>query len=158
MKPSPHCPRSPSIIAALFLSVSLHGCTWVTSFFEETPPVEERQEATKRELGPGAENGASSPSPRSKQGTEIVWIVPGEPVDGFVIRYGPTPDSMTQEVRVQTSELRASTDPVYGQVFRYVIQGVETLPVVNVSIASYKGDQISEFSAVMEEQAASRTP
>lgn len=89
---------------------------------------------------------------KSQQGIEIAWKVPSEPVDGYVIRYGATPDSLQNEVRVSIIEIREEQDPELGPVFRYLIRGVQGSKRLFVSIAAFKGDVVSNFSDVLEVQ------
>lgn len=144
--------RTPlALIFSVAVCTLVSGCSYIEELYTDAEkPVEPKEASTPAESASNSERVA----PQTKQGTEIVWIVPSEPVDGFVVRYGPNSDSLTQEVKVPTSQLRPSADPMYGQVYRYVLQGAESMSPVFVSIASFKGEQISEFSAVMEEQPA----
>ena len=88
-------------------------------------------------------------------GLSLAWEVPSEPIDGFVIRYGTDPDSMNTELTVSTSELRRDDDPVYGPVYRYVIEDVPPGKPLFVSIAARRGDLISEFTPTISETRAS---
>jgi len=91
-----------------------------------------------------------APPAKSQQGIEVAWKVPSEPVDGYIIRYGETPDSLQSEVRVSIIEIREEQDPELGPVFRYLIRGVQGSKRLFVSIAAFKGDVVSNFSDVLE--------
>lgn len=84
-------------------------------------------------------------------GLAVAWEVPSEPTDGFVIRYGTSPQSLDTELTVSISELRREDDPVYGPVYRYIIEDVPGGKPIYVSIAARRGDSISEFTPTMSE-------
>jgi hypothetical protein len=86
------------------------------------------------------------------EGIEITWEVPGEPVDGFVIRYGQSRGALSNEVKIAAGDLREESDPEYGPVYRYLIKDVSNATPLFVSIAAYKGDRISNFSDVLAEK------
>ena len=92
---------------------------------------------------------ATSP-PIAGQGIEVAWKIPSDPVDGYIIRYGATPDSRPNEVTVSIIERREEQDPELGPVFRYLIKGIPDTRRIYVSIAAFKGDVISNFSEVLE--------
>lgn len=85
-------------------------------------------------------------------GTEVTWEVPSEPTDGFIIRYGEHPAQLSNEIKVFTSTLQENQDPEYGPVYRYMIKDVPTDTSIYVAIAAFKGDAISDFSDVIQEQ------
>lgn len=90
--------------------------------------------------------------PAKKQGIEITWEVPGDPVDGFIIRYGNVPNALTKEVTISISDIRQERDPEFGPVFRYLIRDIASTDKVFVSIAAVKGNEVSNFSEVLEAQ------
>jgi hypothetical protein len=90
--------------------------------------------------------------PAKKQGIEITWEVPGDPVDGFIIRYGNVPSALTKEVTISMSDIRQERDPEFGPVFRYLIRDIAPTDKIFVSIAAVKGNEVSNFSEVLEAQ------
>lgn len=102
---------------------------------------------------PDAEvSSAPARAPRlTVQGTEVVWEVPSEPVDGFILRYGEDPQHTLREVRLPIASLREERDPEYGPVYRYIIRGTPAAQLLYVSIAAFKGETVSEFSELVEE-------
>jgi len=85
------------------------------------------------------------------QGIQITWEVPSEPVDGFVIRYGYSPEAMDQQLRVRLDELKEENDPEYGPVYRYTVADVTPDADIYVSLAAIRGDLVSGFSETMKE-------
>ncbi len=84
-------------------------------------------------------------------GIEVTWEAPSEPTDGFVIRYGEDKTRLLREVIVSSAELHEENDPQYGPVYRYTITGIAHDRPIFVSIAAFRGDVVSDFSDVMEE-------
>ena len=88
-----------------------------------------------------------------KQGIEVTWEMPSEPVDGFIIRYGSSRSSLSKEVTISIRDIKEARDPEFGPVYRYLIRDVENAQKLYVSIAAVKGQSISNFSEVLEAQA-----
>jgi len=88
-----------------------------------------------------------------KQGIEVTWEIPSEPVDGFIIRYGSSPSSLSKEVTLSSRDVKEERDPEFGPVYRYLIRDVENAQKLFVSIAAVKGQSVSNFSEVLVAQA-----
>ena len=80
---------------------------------------------------------------------EIVWQVPEESVDGFVLYYGYEEAALDSEVSVSVDQIEQLDDPDYGKLYRYVLEGVVPDKTVYVAIASVQGDTTSERSEVI---------
>jgi len=98
---------------------------------------------------------ATEQIPATESDVEIVWEIPKNPVDGYLVRYGDRRDSLTQELRVLNSELAKVNDPKYGSVYRYLLRNMPTDKSVFVSIAALHsagtdGEAVSAPSAVFE--------
>lgn len=85
-----------------------------------------------------------------KQGLEFTWEVPSEHVDGFIIRYGNSPSSLSKEVTVSAADIREERDPEHGPVYRYLVRDIEGTEPLFWSIAAVTGQKISNFSDVLE--------
>lgn len=84
---------------------------------------------------------------------EVLWQIPRDHVDGFLLRYGYNRDRLTNEVKVPVAELDIYDDPKYGEVYRLVLPGVTKDRPTFISIAAYTGDRVSAPSAPFEVQA-----
>ncbi len=89
---------------------------------------------------------------KKKEAVQLTWEVPGEDVDGFVIRYGENRSALSKEIKLSTSQLQEESDPEYGPVYRYVLKDLPSNGRLFFSIAAFKGDRISNFSEVLEEK------
>lgn len=96
-----------------------------------------------------APSAQDSPSVGSTPDVALVWKIPQEPVDGFIVRYGSSKDRLPNEVRVSVAELEKSDDPRFGFVYRYYLKGVSPSQTLFVSIAAFQGDVVSPPSNVM---------
>ncbi len=83
---------------------------------------------------------------------EILWTIPSEPVDGFVIHYGEYRDSLNQEIRVSRDSLERLEGPDNRPLFRYVMGDVPKNKPIFIAIASYRDNVTSPPSAAYEVQ------
>lgn len=135
-------------IASLSLSVALFFATGC-SLFNSSPKVDDSQKLLEEKALIDAHTAPEAP----KQGIEVTWEMPSEPVDGFIIRYGSSPSSLSKEVTISSRDIKEERDPEFGPVYRYLIRDVENAQKLFVSIAAVKGQSISNFSEVLEAQA-----
>jgi hypothetical protein len=92
---------------------------------------------------------AFKPAPLKKDDIEILWQVPAESVDGYVIRWGTQREALTSEKKISLSEIQKLKHPDFGEVYRYIIQGVNTPDQLYVTLAAIHGKEISAASEVM---------
>ena len=74
---------------------------------------------------------------------EILWQIPVQPVEGFVINYGYDKAILDLNVKIATKDLEKFEDPKHGFVYRYVLGDVPLSKTVYVSIAAYNGTKVS---------------
>jgi hypothetical protein len=135
-------------LSSLGLSVALlfaSGC----SLFTSSPTGVDSQKILEERALVDAQTAPEAP----KHGIEVTWEMPSEPVDGFIIRYGSSPSSLSKEVTISARDIKEERDPEFGPVYRYLIRDVENAQKLFVSIAAVKGQSISNFSDVLEAQA-----
>lgn len=125
------------------LSLASSGCSAISSLFKPEPAKDPKKSSSH----PASVKSEVS----AADGIELVWKTPSEAVDGFIIRYGYSKDALNRTARLPISSLTSSQDIEFGSVYRYVIKPVEAGKIVYVSLASFKGENISEFSEVYEE-------
>lgn len=136
-------------IAFFVTPLLLSGCSL---FGSSSPSGDDAQAVQERAL---IEARVAPEAP--KQGIEVTWEVPSESVDGFIIRYGSTPSSLSKEVTISATDIREERDPEFGPVYRYLIRDVGDADRLFVSIAAVKGQTISNFSEVLEAQPDKRS-
>lgn len=81
---------------------------------------------------------------------EVIWAIPQEPVEGFIIRYGYTRDNLEKLVKVDAKKLQRYDDPKYGFIYRHIIRNLENSKSIYVTLAAYNGDKESEPSNIFE--------
>ena len=86
---------------------------------------------------------------------ELLWQIPTQPVDGFVIKLGYSHDHLDKELRVTTSALERFEDPKHGYVYRYVLHDIPRTHPLYVTMAAFRGDVVSAASEIFELQAQS---
>ena len=80
----------------------------------------------------------------------LSWKAPDGAVDGFIIRYGSSRDTLASEVKVSIANLQATEDLNHDKVFTYLLRGVSRTKTIFVSIASYRGENLSPQSVITE--------
>lgn len=88
---------------------------------------------------------SSTPSNKAEN-VEVLWQVESTPPEGFILKYGESPQLLSAEVRILTTELEKVSEPKFGSVYRYVIKGIQPESRLFVSIASFSGTLESAFS------------
>jgi hypothetical protein len=131
---------SKTLKATLTLSILLTGCS---GLFSPSAPTSQ-QPQTELEAPVRA---------KKTQGVEVTWEMPGDPVDGFIIRYGANPALLSREITVFIRDIQEENDPEFGPVYRYLIKDIEGAKRVYVSIAAIKGKEVSNFSPALEARA-----
>lgn len=65
-----------------------------------------------------------STEPR-KASIELVWRVPEQSVQHYVLSYGSSPEQMFHRVIIPLERLNTSKHPNFGQVYSYVLHGID---------------------------------
>lgn len=95
---------------------------------------------------------AIAATPAAAPGTrvEVIWAIPKDPVEGFVVRYGYSKGELKFEDKVASAALDRYDDPKHGFVYRYVLRNVPTDRSVYVTLSAYNGKDLSAPSPVFE--------
>ena len=88
--------------------------------------------------------------PTAKTTIEVLWVVPKDPVDGFIIYYGYDRSDLRFMEKVYTSDIETVDDGQFGHVHRYALENVPPQKAMFVAISAFNGEQISERSPVFE--------
>jgi hypothetical protein len=115
--------------------VAFSGCSYFVE--EETYRLPPAEEVTREE------NSAT------KEGLELVWEVPAQPVEFYHLAYGPEAGSTARTLKIPVSELEKVDDPRYGPVFRYLLHGVEKGRPIYISLRAENRQGISDPSEIM---------
>jgi hypothetical protein len=87
------------------------------------PPSTQEQTTQKTDGEKPAQLTAEESVPSSS--VEILWQVPGEPVEKYHLNYGTDPEHLDQIKEIPAQDLERIDNPVHGTLFRYVLTGVE---------------------------------
>lgn len=85
-----------------------------------------------------------------KDAVEVIWAAPEQPVDGYVLHYGNSPDLLDSEVTLSIGEIERYQHPDHGAVLRHVINQVPEEGPLYISISAYRGSYVSERSDTMK--------
>ncbi len=145
-----------SVAIGFLAALGLGGCSFSGTTFqspEQTAGARSEAGGDKRDevkLAVPVELRALKSPSDSLSAIEVVWEVPAEPVEGFIVRYGDAYEALTEERRLAINELERIDDPARGRLYRHVIEGVSTNRRVFLTIAAFSGGQESPPSRVFE--------
>lgn len=92
-------------------------------------------------------------SPPSATGTgniELVWLVPTQGAETFIIQYGLKPDNLDHHIDLGSEQIERYEDDLGRPVYRYVVQDIPSDKTVYVAIAARRGDVQTPLSEVRE--------
>ena len=81
---------------------------------------------------------------------EILWEIPKDPVDGFIVNYGYQRNNLEFMEKVYTPDVDTFHDPKLGEVFRYTLQNTPPDKTIYVAISAFIGDTVSDRSEIFE--------
>lgn len=93
---------------------------------------------------------AKASSAKPSTGIELLWEIPKDGVDGYIIRYGYSREKLELSKRVPAANLERFEDAKLGFVYRYVLPDIAENSSVFVSLTAYSGDRLSQASPVFE--------
>lgn len=151
----------------IFLILQLVGCGWnqkpdfsayeselenptISSIPEPTPEAPATAKTTTVKVQEFKRPPAPTPSPEINGDVQIIWAIPAEPVQGFVLHYGSDKSALTNEVVIEEKDLKRTTHPKFGEVYRHILPNVPSNQKVFVGISAYTKEGISEMSEVFE--------
>lgn len=139
-------------VIPLLMGVLLSGCGWFAS--KELPGASQTtDEASSRKEKHSARVSIERlPQGKTKLVSDvtIVWSIPSDPVDGFVLRYGFSREKLEHSRRVAIPELTKSEDPNHGAVYRYILKDLPSDKVIFVAVTAFLQDQESPLSDTYE--------
>jgi len=111
---------------------------------QKTPPKAELLDAS-------ADSSQERPtSERNLSDVEVIWAVPGEPVDKYLLRYGFSKESLNLEIEIDASKLEKVQDPAHGEVYHYLINDVPSARTLYLTLISMRNGISSEPSQIFE--------
>lgn len=131
-------------IIFLLLTVFIFGCSNLDE--EVILPVSSEPQAQDTSTNEPSSVSIVAPPSQQTENVEILWQVEENPPEGFILKYGESPELLSAEVRILTSEIEKITDPKFGSVYRFVIKGIQPESKLFVSVASFTGTKESGFS------------
>lgn len=144
----------------VLLSLGLGGCSVVDAFSNmnvpyvsgsRTPADESSSESTTTTVP--VEQGIPGKKGRAETNSvEIMWVVPAEPLDGYLIRYGFERDNLSYQLRVRWGDLTIQDTPSHGKVFVHLIESVPGNKTVYMTLSGIKDGELSSPTDVIEVQ------
>jgi hypothetical protein len=93
--------------------------------------------------------GAASDREQRREDIEILWKIPQEEVEGFIISYRIGQSGKPLQEKVYAENLEKFDEKSVGFVYRYVVRDIPSSHTVYATIASFRGDQVSSPSEVI---------
>ncbi|MCI5064897.1 hypothetical protein MRY87_04140 [bacterium] len=81
---------------------------------------------------------------------EVLWKIPEETVEGFVLQYGFQENDLPNEVVLELSEIEKYDDPEFGFVYRYVLKNIPPSERIFVRLATRSDGKQTPFSEAFE--------
>ncbi len=156
--------RSLSAALLAVLSTGVAGCSYIPAipYLNENPTTQPAEVAAAN-VPPSRPSEAVATTSVPVHGidatlassdVEILWEVPEDTVDGFVVRYGTSRNQMTNEVKLTAAQLELRTDAERGNIYRHVLRDIPADREIFVDIAAFRGAEVSPPSRVFEVPAA----
>jgi len=79
---------------------------------------------------------------------EIMWGIPSDPVEGFVIRYGYEEERLEFSETIQAAQVEKLEDPVHGFVYRHHLKNIPSDKEIFLTISAFKQNEESPPSRV----------
>lgn len=149
------------LLTALLL-FPLSSCSWIMGSNDEVEAVEMESDF-RSEIDAPLDHETSKVAieklPDKKDTTEeeqvldkveVLWKIPENPVDGFILHYGYAKEALTRTLRLSLSDIEKYEDPQFGYVYRYVITQLLPEKPVYISLQTIEGEKISEPSEIFE--------
>ena len=84
---------------------------------------------------------------------ELVWKIPEQEVEGFIIEYGKDKDSLSVKEKILLQDIEKYQDKKHGLVYRHFLKEIPSGETIFVKIRAYLGEVISESSEIIEVRA-----
>ncbi|MCB0328584.1 MAG: hypothetical protein KDD70_02940 [Bdellovibrionales bacterium] len=111
----------------------------------------ERIDSAKATTAKVAVEGSPSPAIQTPSDeVEVLWKIPEEPVEGFVLKYGFDRQSLSEEIALGLNQIEKYDDPEFGFVYRYVLKNIPPSQKVFVRLATRTDGKLTPFSEVFE--------
>ncbi len=76
-------------------------------------------------------------------GIEVIWEMPDDDVDGYIINYGFERDKLDRSVKVAIAQLERTSHPDHGFAYRYIIPDLDEKRTLYLTISAYTGEKVS---------------
>lgn len=111
-------------------------------------PIKQNQPELKKTSKVAIEGDADKTKLRDE--IEVIWDKPDTPVNEYLIQYGFSEDTLTNELKISSEDLEVSNDPEHGEVYRFIIDDIPTDKRVFIRLAEYHEGIELEFSETFE--------
>ncbi|MGI6681319.1 MAG: hypothetical protein ACOX3T_07560 [Bdellovibrionota bacterium] len=120
------------------------------SSYGETNPYKGEKDFTSRKewQANGVLGNAQSSTSLLISDVEVLWLIPNQEVEGFILSYGFDENNLNNKVQILTSELEVVSDPIYNRVYRYVLKNIPKDKKLFIQLTSFNNNEFSLPSKV----------
>jgi hypothetical protein len=149
-------PLRASLFVGTFTLLSFSGCSTLQSLNPFAGQGEEQVAPAEPTQNPAvpAENPVQADNTSS---IEVMWQVPGEPVEEYHLYYGIDPQHLDNHIEVPVSELQKIDHPKHGPVFRYELKGVPANRAIYISMRAANKGKLSDPSPTIKIEPGQKT-
>ncbi len=138
---------------SLVMLFSLSGCSYFSD--QQAPPVPPQTlQAPQEQAAPEAVSAMEVPDKQQarldKNYIEILWAIPSDSVDGYLIRYGYARDKLEFERKLSLDQVETFEDAKHGFVYRHLLEDIAPDKKLYLSLVSLRGELQSEPSEILE--------
>jgi predicted small lipoprotein YifL len=138
------------LLCSLF-ACALEGPSNIPPHYRNVPELENIPDSSiPSERKPVPVENLDESRSRTLSDIEVVWAIPDDSVEGYIITYGFDPSNMDRVIKLKSSNLEKFQDKNYGFVYRYVLSGIPLARTVYVSISAYNGTLVSAPSKIFK--------
>ena len=114
----------------------------------EAKAVRRKQERRKASTKVDVEK-LQTPEDTKANAIEILWKIPHEAVDGYIINYGYNEDELELQKTIDTKDLEKFNDPERGLLFKLVLEDIPADKKIYLTVSAFTEDVVSEASEII---------
>ncbi len=127
----------------LLLVITFSSC----SFFQNKPTTDVNESLDTKEQTETIINEKLKNTDNNSD-VEILWLIPDEPTDGFILSYGFSEDKITNDLKLFSDQITVISDPVYKKVYKHILRGFPKNKIIYLQLVAFKNGEFSKPSKI----------
>lgn len=138
------------MFTGLALLVSLSACSGPLRTLNPFNKPDNPAAAEAAEAGAAADSGTRQTAPAERSIIEVLWRVPSDGVDTYLLDYGFEENNLDRQIRIPVGELNKIDHPKHGPVFRFELKGIPADRAIYLSLRAENKHGVSDPSRVVK--------